>query len=178
MRISQMPPISGQQPMKTGDNQSRQMSREKVGRQLMDRYVSVPLSRPTLNGQSTLWDLLAPQKEDKQEKDPLLEAAEAARLCAKIAARVRAGDRVPMKDLRYLLKTDPDLYLMAMIMRQEKEDPKKWETLLKDRQEARDSGDTAETGEAPATPAACSEGAVCGETSFGESASEETSPQG
>ena len=177
MRISEVSPIGGQQPLETGGNPSRQMNREEVGRQLVDRYISATLSQPKSAGQKNIWDLLAPQKEDKKDKDPLVEAAEAARLCAKIAARIREGDRVPMKDLRYLLKTDPDLYLMAMIMRQEKEDPEKWDSLLKDKEQSPDSGQTAQS-EVSGASSAAPEGAPSGGSASGGTSSGGTSSGG
>lgn len=176
MRISEVSPIGGQQPLETGGNPSRQMNREEAGRQLVDRYVSAALSQTQQNQRKTLWDLLDSDSGEK-EKDPLVEAAEAARLCAKIAARVREGDRVPMKDLRYLLKTDPDLYLMAMIMRQEKEDPEKWDSLLKDKEQSPDSGQTAQS-EASGASSAAPEGAPSGESPSGGTSSGGTSSGG
>ena len=178
MRISEDSPIGGQQPLETGGNPSRQMSREEVGRQLVDRYISATLSQPKSAGKKSVWDLLAPQKEDKKDKDPLVEAAEAARLCAKIAARIREGDRVPMKDLRYLLKPDPDLYLMAMIMRQEKEDPEKWDSLRKAKEQSPDSGQTAQSGEASDASSAAPEGAPSGGSASGGTSSGGTSSGG
>ena len=115
-----------------------------------DRYeptaTLVGLYQPAQPKRGSIWDLLSPKKEEK--KDTLTEAAEARKLCAKIAARIRKGDKVPQKDMRYLLKTDPHLYQMTMIMRLEKEDPKKWDSLLKG-----DEGQRAQ--EAAASPDAC-----------------------
>ena len=54
------------------------------------------------------------------------------RICMKIAARIRKGDKVPIKDLRYLLKKDPQLYQMAMINKQPNDNPKKWKQLSPD----------------------------------------------
>ncbi len=54
------------------------------------------------------------------------------RICMKIAARIRKGDKVPVKDLRYLLKKDPQLYQMAMINKKPNDNPKKWKQLSPD----------------------------------------------
>ena len=52
------------------------------------------------------------------------------KICNKIAARIRAGDHVPLKDLRYLMKHDVQAYQMAMVSRKPKEDPKEWESAI------------------------------------------------
>ena len=115
------------------------------------------LYRPAQPKRSTIWDLLSPKEE---KKDTLTEAAEARKLCAKIAARIRKGDKVPQKDMRYLFKTDPHLYQMTMIMRREKEDPKKWDSLLKG-----DEGQRAR--EATASPEAAAPAPLAGPSSGG-----------
>lgn len=81
--------------------------------------------------QSSLLDLLSPTKEENSsEYEALKKAMEDLELCAKIAARIRAGDNVPMEDMNFLLNKDPTLYIMAVLMRQAKEDPKDWDSLL------------------------------------------------
>lgn len=75
------------------------------------------------------------QSQEDFSSDALSEAMEQLKLCAKIAARIRAGDKVPLKDLRYLMKHDARLYMMAMAMRLPNEDPKKWDSALKGRKE-------------------------------------------
>ncbi len=57
------------------------------------------------------------------------------KICNKIAARIRAGDRVPLKDLRYLRKHDIRAYQMAMASRKPKENPKKWESAIPKKQQ-------------------------------------------
>ena len=38
------------------------------------------------------------------------------KICSKIAARIQAGDNVPLKDLQYLMKNNPLAYKMAMLL--------------------------------------------------------------
>lgn len=52
--------------------------------------------------------------------------------CNQIAARVRAGDRVPPEDLQYLQNKDPDGYKLAIAMRKPKQDPKEYKSILDD----------------------------------------------
>ena len=64
------------------------------------------------------------------------------KICNKIAARIRAGDHVPLKDLRYLMKHDIRAYQMAMASRKPKEDPKEWESAIpKGEEEDKQSAD-------------------------------------
>lgn len=90
------------------------------------------ISAPKAGG---LWELLNPGKEEAKTQaeaigEALSEAMEVMELCAKIAARIRKGDQVPQKDLRYLIQHDPNLYLMATIMQEANDDPRKWDSLL------------------------------------------------
>ena len=94
--------------------------------------VTRQLSKPEAGG---LWELLNPGKDDAKTQaevigEAMSEAMEVMELCSKIAARIRKGDKVPQKDLRYLLQHDPNLYLMATIMQEANDDPKKWDSLL------------------------------------------------
>lgn len=62
--------------------------------------------------------------------DALSKASRAMDLCHKIAARLMAGDKVPLEDLRYLMQNDPEGYKLAMASRREKPDPRAWESAL------------------------------------------------
>lgn len=73
---------------------------------------------------------------EAQALDTLRKTMKIMKICNKIAARIRAGDHVPLKDLRYLMKHDIRSYQMAMAARRPKEDPKKWESAIpKDEEE-------------------------------------------
>lgn len=94
--------------------------------------VAQQISKPETDG---LWSLLNPRKDDAKTQaevigEAMSEAMEVMKLCSRIAARIRKGDRVPQKDLRYLLQHDPNLYLMATIMQEANDDPKKWDSLI------------------------------------------------
>ena len=66
------------------------------------------------------------------------------KICSKIAARIQAGDKVPLKDLQYLMKNNPLAYKMAMASRKPKKDPKECECVVpKERLgEGQSDGDT------------------------------------
>ena len=74
-------------------------------------------------------ELLNPEQSGN-EGDALTSGMDVQLRCSKIAARIRAGDKVPLKDQQYLLKNNPDLYNLAMIARRAKEHPKKWDSLV------------------------------------------------
>lgn len=51
--------------------------------------------------------------------------------CMKIAKRIQNGDKVPMKDIKFLAKNQPKLFMMAMTFRRnDNHDPKKYKTAL------------------------------------------------
>lgn len=51
--------------------------------------------------------------------------------CMKIARRIQNGDKVPLKDIKFLAKKEPKLYMMAMTFkRNDNPKPKKYKTVL------------------------------------------------
>ena len=72
----------------------------------------------------------AQNSSEVQALESMQKAMDVLKVCNKIAARIRAGDHVPLKDLRYLIKNDPMAYQMAMASRKPKEDPKQWESAV------------------------------------------------
>lgn len=66
--------------------------------------------------------------------------------CILISGRVAAGDKVPAKDLQYLMKNDPELYAQAMKLRIPKEDPKEWDSLTGDEEEGEQGETTSGSG--------------------------------
>ena len=56
--------------------------------------------------------------------------------CSKIAARIQAGDKVPLKDLQYLMEKDSQMYQMAMASRKPKENPKECKSAIPEEEQA------------------------------------------
>lgn len=79
---------------------------------------------------------------EAQALESMRKAMKVLKICNKIAARIRAGDNVPLKDLRYLMKNDPHAYQMAMASRKPKEDPKEWDSAIP--KEEQEDGQSAE----------------------------------
>lgn len=58
--------------------------------------------------------------------------------CMKIAKRIQNGDKVPMKDIKFLAKNQPKLFMMAMTFRRnDNHSPKKYKTALDKKDEER-----------------------------------------
>lgn len=116
--------------------------------------------KPDKESGSSLYDSL---KRDMKTQDK----------CLKIAVRIQKGDKVPPEDLAYLAKTDPQAYMMAIALRHEKPDPKKWESVLDEEDRNGGGMETAEGAEAVADSSGAAEGASGGGgTSGGGSSSE------
>lgn len=142
--------INGGKPLQAPLAQTQEQ-RKTDGRKKTEKQLSTPLDELKLSQQavSFLRQQQAKQKEQRsvvdillgskqEENDPYAyerEMAEIRENCAKIAARIRKGDKVPLKDMRYLMKHDARLYVLTMAMRQEKEDPKKWKSVLKNEEQ-------------------------------------------
>ena len=68
----------------------------------------------------------------KDKLDVLEKSLRELRNCQKIFARVRAGDKVPVEDLRYLMVKDPAGYRLAMATRKPKKNPEEHDSVLTD----------------------------------------------
>ena len=103
--------------------------------------------------------------EAKQRKNGGLEALSKSlkvmERCQKIAARIMRGDKVPPQDEMYLMDNDPDGYKLAIVCREPKEDPKEWESVLKEGDRESDFAGDAGSGEAAAETADGGEAAEC-----------------
>lgn len=72
----------------------------------------------------------------EKQTDAKTEELKVLERCLKIALRIAAGDHVPQKDMQYLREHYPELYAQAMLMRTPKKEPKEYESLLEDEEEA------------------------------------------
>lgn len=75
------------------------------------------------------------------ERERSKEGADSARImskCMLIASRLTSGDKVPLKDERFLQKHDMKLYLQAMKMRIPKQEPREWDSISDDEEEPAD----------------------------------------
>ncbi len=67
------------------------------------------------------------QENDDDKSSSFLDIAK----CMKIARRIQNGDKVPLKDIKFLAKKEPKLYMMAMTFkRNDNPKPKKYKTVL------------------------------------------------
>ena len=67
------------------------------------------------------------QEEENSSESSLMDTAK----CMKIARRIQNGDKVPLKDIKFLAKKDPKLYMMAMTFkRNDNPKPKKYKSIL------------------------------------------------
>lgn len=55
--------------------------------------------------------------------------------CAKIAAQIKKGNKVSIKDLQFLLKHDHQLYMLAMVSKQPNDNPKRVDRISKEEKE-------------------------------------------
>lgn len=117
--------------------------------------------------------LFRPQ-EKEESSDAVSEELKKLKLCAEIASRIRRGDKVPPKDLKYLIKHNAKLYMMAMASRQPNDDPKKWDSVLKDEESAESETSAVTEGESPSLSAAA---AASAPSSGGESSASSESSQ-
>lgn len=84
----------------------------------------------------------------KQSADAQSDGIKTTAACMRIAARLMNGDRVPLKDQRYLQQSSPDLYRQALMFRKPNPKPKDYDSVLEEESDnpARESNDTVSEG--------------------------------
>lgn len=141
MKIKQMGNIEGLQSMqieqtKTESKTQKTDTKDSLQQQIQDR---VELSRNALaqieERYQKLQEGLQQANQGSPELKQLDETMKTMKRCQQIASRVRKGDKVPMKDLMYLMKHDRLGYQMAMLQRKQKKNPKKWDSVLKEEEQ-------------------------------------------
>jgi len=63
--------------------------------------------------------------------------------CLKIAMRIMKGDYVPKKDENFLAENEPEMYLRAVLLRKQNEDPEDHDSLLEDKEESSEESSSA-----------------------------------
>lgn len=104
---------------------------------------------------------------EAQALESMRKAMKVQKVCNKIAARIRAGDNVPLKDLRYLMKHDAMAYQLAMASRKPKEDPKKWDSAIPKEKQEEEQAAAPQGGQAEGIQAAPDSGPSSGTSSEG-----------
>lgn len=72
-------------------------------------------------------DILKRYKENAQKKE---KKAVNMQKCYRIAARIGNGDKVPMKDMKFLRENAPELYKNALLFKKHNPEPKKYKSCL------------------------------------------------
>lgn len=75
----------------------------------------------------------------KEQADAVGDSFKDMSKCLLIAMRITRGDIVPQKDMKFLSEHEPDLFKQAIMLRQPKENPKEWDSLLEDEEENTES---------------------------------------
>lgn len=76
---------------------------------------------------TTQLDMLARQLESSNKKDnKVINMSK----CFKIAARISNGDKVPLKDMKFLRENAPELYKNALLFKKHNPEPKKYKSCL------------------------------------------------
>lgn len=143
-----------------------------------DRVVLSPQILALLENTSKLQQMEQAQREaesssQKDMLDTLSETMKIMKTCSLIASRIMAGDKVPMKDLKYLMEHDIKGYQLAMAMRRQKAKPKEWKSAIPEEEKAaQQASESSQAQDAGASAVESSEGSS---TSSGSASSGESS---
>ena len=95
----------------------------------------------------------------KEQSEAIEDSFSAFSKCMTIAHRITKGDHVPMKDMKFLMENEPDLYKQAIMLRQPNPKPKEHKSVLEDEELENNTesfsqgGETAPVSELPAVQA-------------------------
>lgn len=84
----------------------------------------------------------------KEQSEAIEDSFSSFSKCMTIAHRITKGDKVPLKDMKYLMEHEPDLYKQAIMMRQPNPKPKEHKSVLEEEDEQTDTAAYSESGEA------------------------------
>lgn len=104
-------------------------------------------------------------KNSKEQAEATAEGFESFGKCLTIAQRITRGDNVPMKDMKYLMEHEPDLYKQAIMMRQPNDDPKNYKSVLDEDDTEGSSEESIDTSESASSNASEIVSESVGETS-------------
>lgn len=92
-------------------------------------------------------------KNSKEQADAAAEGFESFGKCLTIAQRITRGDNVPMKDMKYLMEHEPDLYKQAIMLRQPNDDPKNYKSVLDEDDTENASDEAIDSSDSPSSTA-------------------------
>lgn len=106
-------------------------------------------------------------KSAKEQSEAIEDSFSAFSKCMTIAHRITKGDKVPLKDMKYLMEHEPDLYKQAIMLRQPNPKPKEHKSVLEEEDTrtdtaaySQDGGEAAPVSELPAVQALSESAAV------------------
>lgn len=121
---------------KTAANQDEQKNTEKLSAAEAERQAREEAAKKILSQQKNELSMLEEQlKNSNEQAEAAGDSFEAFSKCLTIAQRITRGDIVPLKDIKYLMEHEPDLYKQAILMRRPNDDPEKHDSVLEDEDE-------------------------------------------
>lgn len=87
-------------------------------------------------------DLMEQLKSAHEQGDAAGESVKTMSRCMKIAQRIMNGDKVPIKDMKYLQENYPDMMKQALTFRRANPEPKEYKSVLEDEEESGDGTDS------------------------------------
>ena len=89
-----------------------------------------------IEDKKTVLEMLDKSWEDLDKENPY----EIKLKCFVISSRIMAGDKVPQKDINFLIENEPGMYFNAILLRKQKENPEKYKSLIED-EDSQDESD-------------------------------------
>lgn len=122
-------PQTGKKPAQAGNAALRRTGSDRLDWSRQALSFLQEINRQNLEKQRKL---LEERQKSKREMDHMTKALKTMDKCREIASRIIKGDKVPPQDEKFLREHDPDGYKLALAVRQPKEKPKEWDTVLEE----------------------------------------------
>lgn len=96
----------------------------------------IKMQNDLLEEKNALLELICNKnKKEENEYDSMTKTQKILLQCIKIAAQIKKGNKVSIKDLQFLLKHDHQLYMLAMVSKQPNDNPKRVSRISKEEKE-------------------------------------------
>ena len=100
--------------------------------QIQQKEKPIKRKNDTVNFSQNAQSLIEQFHNSEENAEKTAEGFEEFIQCLTIASRIMSGDKVPYSDQKFLQEKNPDLFFKASMLRQQKNNPKEYESVLSD----------------------------------------------
>lgn len=111
---------------KTIEKATSKMKRQQSEKELADTVILSDRAKKLIVDEEKFQEISKSLDQAASNKSPYDELIK----CLEIANRIARGDQPPQEDIHFLIEKEPEMYSAAMLLKENKEDPKQYDSLL------------------------------------------------